>query len=61
MFDEVKRKKNIKELTEYKNKYEEMPNSIDELINTIKDNKYEKDYYITIKWEKNMVMIFLTF
>ena len=38
-----------------------MSNSIDELINTIKDSKYKKDDYITIKWEKNMVMNFLIF
>ena len=54
-------KKDIKELTEYKNKYKEMSNNIDEIINTIKDNKYKEDDYIIIKWEKKQGQDFFNF
>ena len=38
-----------------------MSNNIDEIINTIKDNKYKEDDYIIIKWEKKQGQDFLIF
>ena len=54
-----KLKKDIKELTEYKYKYEKFSNKIDEIINAIKDDK--KYDYININLEKNIVKNFLFF